>query len=105
MAVWSKTLLLTATCLSILHGIDTHPGQVRRLPVTLGEGVVFAGYYNFHHQVKLAGHDCNMAEKGTKKGSKFNPFECNTMCISGRPFPTNYIFYLKGVVLEAVDLP
>ena len=35
-AVWSKALPLTASCLSLLSGFESHPGHVRQLPVTWG---------------------------------------------------------------------
>ena len=36
MAVWSKALPLTASCLSPLPGFESKSGCVRRLPVTWG---------------------------------------------------------------------
>ena len=33
MAVWSKALPLTASCLSPLFGFESHTGHVRKLPV------------------------------------------------------------------------
>ena len=57
MAVYSKALPLTASCLSTLPGFESHPGHVRKLPVTWGKAVVFAGYSSFFHQLQLASHD------------------------------------------------
>ena len=64
--MWSKALPLTASCLSPMPGFESLPGQVRKLPVTQGQMVVFAaGYSVFLYQLQLASHD-NMAEKGMK---------------------------------------
>ena len=49
MAVWSKVPPLTARCLSPLPVFETRPGHVRKLPVTWGWAVVFAGYSGFLH--------------------------------------------------------
>ena len=44
MAVWSKALPMNARCLSPLSRFEYHQGQyVRKLPVTWGYIVVFAG--------------------------------------------------------------
>ena len=56
-AVWSKVLPLTAHCLSPLPGFESWPGHVRKLPVTWGLGVVFAGYSGFLHHIQLASHN------------------------------------------------
>ena len=47
MAVWSKALPLTASCLSPFFGFESNPGHVRKLAVTWGKTVVFAGYFSF----------------------------------------------------------
>ena len=71
MAVWSKILQLTASCLSPLPGFEPQSGQVRKLPVTWGKAVVFTKYFGFLHYLQLANHDSwlshNMAEKVSKK--------------------------------------
>ena len=36
MAVWSKASPLTASCPAPLSGFESHPGHVRKLPVSLG---------------------------------------------------------------------
>ena len=36
MAVWSKALPLTASCLSPLSGFKSHRRRVKKLPMTLG---------------------------------------------------------------------
>ena len=57
MAVWSKVLPLTASCLSLLIEFEYHSGYVRKLPVTCGGAVVFSEYSSFFHQLQLASHD------------------------------------------------
>ena len=57
MAVWSKAPPLTAHCLSPLPGFKSRPGHVRKLPVTWGWAVVFAGYSGFLHYLQLASHE------------------------------------------------
>ena len=56
-AVWSKAPPLTARCLSPLPGFESRPGHVRKLPVTWGWAVVFAGYSGFLHYLQLASHE------------------------------------------------
>ena len=53
----SKAPLLTARCLSPLLGFESRPGHVRKLPVTWGKAVVFAGYSGFLHYLQLASHE------------------------------------------------
>ena len=45
--MWSKELPLTASCLSPLSGFESRPGQVRKLPGTWRQVVVFARYSVF----------------------------------------------------------
>ena len=54
MAVWSKALPVTAYCFSPLSRFESHPGHVRRLPVTLSHALVFDWYSGFLHQLQLA---------------------------------------------------
>ena len=56
-AVWSKAPPLTVRCLSPLSGFESRPGHVRKLPVTWGQAVVFAGYSGFLHYLQLASHE------------------------------------------------
>ena len=44
MAVLSKVLPLTASCLAPLPGFESRSGQVRKLPVTLGQVLIFARF-------------------------------------------------------------
>ena len=55
--VWSKAPPLTARCLSPLPRFESRPGHVRKLPVTWGKAVVFAGYSGFLHYIQLASHE------------------------------------------------
>ena len=55
--ILSLVLPLTACCLSPLPGFESRPGYVRKLPVTWGKVVVFAGYSGFLHYVQLASHE------------------------------------------------
>ena len=57
MAVWSKAPPLTARCLSPLPGFKSRPGYLRKLLVTLGWAVIFAGYSVFLHYLQLASHE------------------------------------------------
>ena len=57
MAMWSKALPLTDSCLSPLPMFEFRSGQVRKLPVTWGKMVVFAGYSSFLHKFRLASQD------------------------------------------------
>ena len=36
---------------------ESRPGHVRKLPVTWGWALVFAGYSGFHHYLQLASHE------------------------------------------------
>ena len=56
-AVWSKAPLLTARCLSPLPGLESRPGHMRKLPVTLDLTTVFARYSGFLHYLQLASHE------------------------------------------------
>ena len=47
MALWSKTLSLNDSCPSQLPMFESHSGHVRKLSVTKGKTVVFAGYSCF----------------------------------------------------------
>ena len=68
MAVWSKALPLTASCLSPLSGFVSLPGHARKLPVTVRLGVGFRQVLQFPPLVStgwsLLSH--NMAEKVMK---------------------------------------
>ena len=66
MAVKSKTLPLSDSCLPPLPGFESRPGPVRKFPVTWGWAVVFASYSVFPRQIQIASHDRNMAERVTK---------------------------------------
>ena len=55
--LWSKVLPLTARCLSPLPRFESWPGHVRKLPVTWGKAVVFAGYSGFLHYIQVARHE------------------------------------------------
>ena len=57
MALRSKALPLTASCLSQPPGFKSQPGHVRELPVTWGLEVVFAEYSSFLRRLQLASHD------------------------------------------------
>ena len=41
----------TDSCTSPLPGLESWAGQVRKLPVTWGQAVVFAGYSDFLHHL------------------------------------------------------
>ena len=62
MALWSMTLLLTASCLSPLSGFESHHGHVRKLQVTWGSAVFFRHVRGFPPPVTTA----YMAENVTK---------------------------------------
>ena len=65
MAVLSKALPLTDSCVSPLSGFESHPGHVRKLPVTWGYVVVIAVWFSgFLHLFQLASH--NVATIGQK---------------------------------------
>ena len=64
-----KALPLTSSCFSPLPGLESKPGHVRKLPVTWGQAVVFAGYSGFLHHLQLASHDY-MAAIWQKKVTK-----------------------------------
>ena len=57
MAMWSKVLSLTASCLSPLSGFESHPRHVTKLPATLVLAVLFGGYSGFLHQLQMVSHD------------------------------------------------
>ena len=57
MAVWHKAPPLKAFCLSPLPEFESRPRYVRKLPVTSGWAVVFAGYSGFLHCLQLASHE------------------------------------------------
>ena len=57
MAMWCKALPLIASCLSPLRGFEFHPRHAKKLPLTWGLAVVYAGYSGFLHQLQLASHD------------------------------------------------
>ena len=54
MAVWSKALPLTASCLSSGSNLNGHE---ETLPLTRVKAVVFAWFSGFLHQLQLASHD------------------------------------------------
>ena len=53
MAVWSRALTLTASCLSPLSGFEYRPGHVRKLPVILCKAEFFAWYDSFLPHLQL----------------------------------------------------
>ena len=64
--VWSKTFVGEHVCLFVrlpwclehVYGRGMEVSKcVRKLPVTLGKSVVFAGLSGFLHQLQLASHD------------------------------------------------
>ena len=57
MAVWSKALLLTASCLSPLSGFEIVTGASEEVASALGLGSVFARYSGFLDQLHLACRD------------------------------------------------
>ena len=71
MALWSKAPPLSACCLSPLPGLESRPGHVRKLPVTWGWAVIFAGYSGFLHYLQLASHE--LATIGILCDEKRNP--------------------------------
>ena len=71
MAVWWKALPLTANCLSPLSAFESFPGHVRKLPVTWGCAVVFAGCSGFPHQLQLASHDRSAVWQKRWRKTKF----------------------------------
>ena len=52
----SNSVLLAIFCAQ-LSGFESWPGHVRKLPVTWGKAVVFAGYFGFLHYLQLASHE------------------------------------------------
>ena len=85
MAQWSKTLPLTATCLSPLSGFESHPGHVRKLPVTYGVMGWFspgtAGFLPLF-TTGWSRRNRNMAEKVTiKRKFKIHTNTCQCVCI------------------------
>ena len=57
MAVWFKAPPPTARCLSPQPGFESRLGVVRKLPVTWGKVVVFAGNSGFLHYLQLASYE------------------------------------------------
>ena len=53
----SKAPPLTTRCLSPLPGFESRPGIVRKLPVTWGLTVIFAGCSGFLNYLQLAIHE------------------------------------------------
>ena len=88
-AVWSKA---PPRCLSPLHGFESQPGHVGKLPVTWGQAVVFAGYSGFLHYLQLASHElaiiginvtknnipCTHSDRAASlaKPSRYEPSQC-----------------------------
>ena len=94
MAVWSKSVALTASYLSPLHRFECRSGHVRKVPLTWDWALLSAGYSSYLHHLHLACHDIYVTTIWPKSDNNQNFYLCYSYAVFVLPISLHMSFIL-----------